>query len=111
MRYDAACSAALAAADLAEDAKTLPDKVTVKLRHQALRWLRADRELNENLALQDDPAAKQLVRQRMSHWQQDRDLAPMRDKDHLDRLPEDECTDWRTFWSDVATLRKQVEKK
>src|SRR5262249_2182629 len=41
-RYNAACSAALAAAGQGEDAKHLPDKVPLMLRRQALRWLRAD---------------------------------------------------------------------
>src|SRR5262249_45116704 len=41
-RYNAACSAALAAAGLAEDAKNLPDAARKKLRQQALAWLRGD---------------------------------------------------------------------
>src|SRR5262249_17665261 len=39
-RYNAACSAALAAAGQSEDAKHLPDKAVGMLRRQALGWLR-----------------------------------------------------------------------
>ncbi len=37
-RYNAACSAVLAAAGQGDDAKDLPDKVQLMLRRQALRW-------------------------------------------------------------------------
>src|SRR5581483_3107864 len=89
-RYNAACSAALAAAGQAEDAKLLPDKVTNKLRRQALQWLRADLALYAGMAKRDDPKAKAFVRERMQHWQKDPDLASVRDPAELQKLPESE---------------------
>jgi eukaryotic-like serine/threonine-protein kinase len=41
-RYNAACSAALAAAGQGKDARMLPDKVVVMFRRWALNWLRDD---------------------------------------------------------------------
>jgi hypothetical protein len=110
-RYDAACSAALAAAGQAEDAKNLPDKVIVMLRRHALRWLRADLALRVKMAEGGDAAAKQSAREKMLHWQQDADLASVRDKAALDKLPDDEREAWRALWAEVAGLLKKVEEK
>jgi serine/threonine-protein kinase len=103
-RYNAACSAALAAAGEGEDAKNLPDKVRVMMRRQALDWLRADLALWAKVAGRAEPAAKQAVRQTLTHWRQDTDLASVRDRAALDRLPDDERQQWRALWSDVAAL-------
>jgi serine/threonine-protein kinase len=107
-RYSAACSAALAAAGQAADARDLPDKVSWMLRHQALRWLRADLALYAKHA--EDAAAKESVRQRLAHWQQDSDLATVRDKSQLDRLPEDERTQWRALWDEVDRILRVVRE-
>jgi hypothetical protein len=79
------------------------------LRGQALRWLQADLALYTNLANREEPTAKQAVRQRLAHWQEDTDLASVRDKAALDKLPEDERQHWRKLWEDVAALLKKVE--
>jgi hypothetical protein len=103
-RYNAACSAALAAAGQGEDARNLPDKARLMLRRQALGWLCADLALYVQLAQRDEPAAKQAVRQALTRWQQDADLAAVRDKAALDLLPDDERQPWRRLWDDVAAL-------
>jgi tetratricopeptide (TPR) repeat protein len=110
-RYNAACSAALAAAGQGEDAKRLPDKVAVMLRRQALQWLRADLALYVKLAVRDEPAGKQFVREKMRHWQQDADLTSVREKEAIDKLPADEHEAWRALWADVDALLKKVEPK
>jgi Tfp pilus assembly protein PilF len=107
-RYNAACSAALAAAGQGEDARSLPDKDAQRLRQQALDWLRADLAAYAKLAERDEPAAKQTVRQKMVHWQQNADLASVRDRDALDRLPEAERMAWYQLWDDVTGLLKKV---
>jgi serine/threonine-protein kinase len=109
-RYSAACSAALAAAGQADDAGHLPDRVAVMLRRQALAWLRADLALCTKAAERDDAQAKQQVRRTMRHWQQDADLASVRDRDAPDKLPDDERRAWRQLWDDVAALLKKVEE-
>jgi serine/threonine-protein kinase len=105
-RYNAACSAALAAVGQGEDARLLPDQVAHRLRRQALDWLKDDLAAYAKLAERDQPAVKQAVRQRLTHWRQDADLASVRDA--LDRLPEAERQAWRQLWDDVTTLLKQV---
>jgi tetratricopeptide (TPR) repeat protein len=104
MVYASARSAALAAAGQAADAQQLPDKVVATLRRRAWRWLRADLKAYTQLAERGDPGAKEAVRQRLRHWQQDPDLASVRDPKALDRLPDDERRAWRRLWDDVAAL-------
>jgi tetratricopeptide (TPR) repeat protein len=108
-RYNAARSAALAAAGQAEDARLLPDRLVCALRRQALSWLRADLALYE-AHLKRDPRFSQATAARLAHWQQDADLASVRDKDALARLPADERTAWRRLWSDVAALLVLLHK-
>jgi hypothetical protein len=48
--------------------------------------------------------------QRLTHWQQDPDLAGIRDKDALAKLPEGERADWLKLWADVEALSKQAGK-
>jgi tetratricopeptide (TPR) repeat protein len=100
-RYNAACYAALAADG--QGTEPLPDKAVVMLRRQALRWLRDD------LALYVRAPAPQDVRERLAQWQQDSDLASVRDPAALDRLPDDERQQWRQLWDDVAALLRKVE--
>jgi Flp pilus assembly protein TadD len=107
-RYNAACSATLAAAEQGEDARQLPDKVVLTLRHQALQWLRADLALYAKAAERADVATKQAVQQRLTHWQKATDLATVRDRAALDQLPEHERRQWRQFWDDVTALLAQV---
>jgi tetratricopeptide (TPR) repeat protein len=108
-RYNAACIAALAVVGQGGDAVRLPDKAIVMLRRQALRWLRADLALHAQLAERDDAAAKQAVRQRLAHWQQDPDLATVRDPAALAQLTDDERQAWRQLWDEVAALLRKVE--
>jgi serine/threonine-protein kinase len=108
-RYNAACSAALAAAGQGEDAGLIPDKVALGLRRQALAWLRADLAAYRQLLTRGpDANLRNVVRQRLAHWQQDSDLAALRDKDALDKLPEDEQKSWRELWDEVARLLQQA---
>jgi hypothetical protein len=57
------------------------------------------------------PNTSQRALQRAADWQRDADLASVRDKDALDKLPEAERKEWRQFWDDVAALLKKIEVK
>jgi tetratricopeptide (TPR) repeat protein len=110
-RYYAACNAALAAAGQGEDGKPLTAEERVRLRRQALDWLRADLAVYQKLAIGKDPAAKRAVRQRLTHWQADSNLAAVRGGRALDKLPEDEREAWQRLWDDVDALLKTPEEK
>ena len=59
--------------------------------------------------LKDNPEkAAAGVRQTMQHWQQDADLAGVRDADAFAKLPADERKPWRQLWDDVETLRQRA---
>jgi hypothetical protein len=103
-RNGAACSAARAAARKTKDARVMPDRVVLKLRRQAYRWLRADLSAWTRLV-----AAGQVGRSRLErilrHWQKDADLAGLRDKEALAKLPAEERAAFEKFWADVAVLK------
>jgi tetratricopeptide (TPR) repeat protein len=109
-RYDAACSAALAAAGQGVDAGCLPDKLRGALRQQALAWMREDLATHQKMAEQSGPAARQIICKTLRHWQQDADLASVRDNAALDRLPDSEQNEWGQLWDAVAVLLKKVEE-
>jgi hypothetical protein len=44
----------------------------------------------------------------MRHWQTDDDLASVRTRDALAKLPEDERKQWQGLWSDVDALLRRV---
>jgi len=110
-RYNAACSAALAAAGQGEAARLLPDKVAAMFRRWALNWLRDDLTAYAKLAEQNNAAVKQTTQQRLAHWWRDPDLASVRDPQALDRLGDNERAAWQALWRDVDELAKRLAKK
>jgi hypothetical protein len=65
--YNAACSAALAAAGQGEDAAKLDDKEKARLRKQALAWLRADLALRTKQLQSGLPADRTAAQQALRH--------------------------------------------
>src|SRR5262249_49597576 len=108
-RYNAACAAALAAAGKGQDAAKLEDKERNRLRKQALGWLQDDLPAWTKVAAKGSAPAKAVVRQTLEHWQKDTDLAGVRDKAALAKLPKDEREAWGKLWADVEALLKKVK--
>jgi serine/threonine-protein kinase len=108
-RYSAACFAALAAAGQGQDASKLDGKEKARLRKQALDWLRADLALRTKQRESGQPAERAAVQRALRHWQKDTDLASIRDKSALARLPADEQKVFAQFWADVAAPLKNAE--
>jgi len=106
-RYNAARSAALAAAGKGDDAADLDDKERDGLRQRALDWLRADLGLWDKVA--SDPQAHATIRQVLTSWLHD--FAAVRDAAALAKLPEDERAAWWKLWDDVAAVLKKAEMK
>ena len=46
----------------------------------------------------------------MRHWQTDGDLAGVRARDALARLPDEEREQWERLWSDVDALLRRVSQ-
>jgi tetratricopeptide (TPR) repeat protein len=110
-RYNAACSAALAAAGKGQDAGKLDYTERTRLRMQALNWLAADLAQWRKQLDTDKPADRAAVRRALNHWQKDGDLAGIRDKEALAKLATDEQKPFAQLWADVAALVKKAEEK
>jgi WD40 repeat protein/tRNA A-37 threonylcarbamoyl transferase component Bud32 len=109
-RYAAAFWAALAAAGQGKDASALGEAERVRLRHQAHEWLRADLAHWSKTLDEGKLDGRAQVIQKMRHWQQDADLASVRDRKGLAGLPPAERLLWERLWADVAALRARAEK-
>jgi len=109
-RYNAACYAALASAGQGEDAAGLDDKERTRLRRQAYDWLRAELAAY-NSQLKNGAPTDQKVRRTLGHWQQDTDLASIRDAEALGKLPESQQKAFNQLWSDVTELLKKANVK
>jgi serine/threonine-protein kinase len=96
-RYNAACAAALAGVGDGADRAPLSDPKLARLRRQALDWLRADLALRTKLFEGGKSVAGTLT-----FWQQDTDLAGVRDPAALAKLPAEERESWQRLWADVA---------
>jgi hypothetical protein len=103
-RYNAACCAAMAGAGKARDSYGLDAKERGRLRRQARNWLRDDLAGWGEL-LASDPDG---VREQMERWQNERNLAGVRESDALDGLPDAERQEWRGLWADVEKLRQRA---
>jgi hypothetical protein len=108
-RYNAACAAARAGCGQGKDTDQLDDKERARLRKQALEWLRADLAWWANQADSAEPKPRETIQKQMRHWQADADLAGVRDKDALEKIPEAERGDWRKLWADVAAVLKKAQ--
>jgi hypothetical protein len=108
-RYNAACFAALAAAGQGDDASKLDDKERTRLCRQALDCLKADLAAWGNRLDFGPPQVRPAVVQTLSHWQQDTDLAAIRDAAALAKLPADEQKALTQLWADVAALLKKAQ--
>jgi tetratricopeptide (TPR) repeat protein/tRNA A-37 threonylcarbamoyl transferase component Bud32 len=109
-RYNAACAAVLAADGKGEDASKLQGKGKTRLRQQALAWLNDALTIHRHQLAEEDNQGRTLVRWTLQHWQQDLDLASMRDAKALARLPQAERAAWQDFWAEVGTLLKKTQE-
>ena len=108
-RYNAACAAALAASGTGKDDPVPDDAAKAKLRQQALDWLKAELVVWAKLVESGPPQAKAFIVQTLKHWQDDADLAGIRDTGLLAKLPEAQRKAWQSLWADVEALLKRAQ--
>ncbi len=108
-RYNAACAAALASAGLGIHADKIDAKARTQLRQQSRTWLLADLKAYRD-RLQKNRMLASAVVDRLQHWQTDPDLASVRDKNALAKLPKEEAQLWQEVWTDVRTLENTARK-
>ena len=109
-RYNAACAAALAGCGQGTDDPKPDDAARASLRRQALDWLKAERAAWAKLLDSGDAQSRSVVAQNLQHWQADPDLAGIRDRDAIEKLPADERHGWEALWKDVDVLLKSETK-
>jgi serine/threonine-protein kinase len=110
-RYDAACCAALAGCGRGEDAAKLEEKEKARLRDQAVTWLRADLKVWDQRLTTGKAPDRQAIQKTLRHWQTDGDLAGVRDKAALAKLPQEERRAWRKLWEEVEAVVAKVGQK
>jgi tetratricopeptide (TPR) repeat protein len=98
-RYAAARTAVRASVAQSPLEKRFGEQEQVRLRRQALDWLRANLELRAGL-LKDG----KLASWSLSAWQTDPALAGVRDTAALAKLPDPERRQWQHLWEDLAAL-------
>jgi serine/threonine-protein kinase len=106
-RYNAACAAVRLAAG---DDKGGPVGAAERqaLHEKARNWLLAELAPHRRLAWAGTPATRKKLADRYAYWQQDRDLASVRDPQRRAILPPNDRTAWETFWTEVEIVRKQA---
>jgi serine/threonine-protein kinase len=110
LRYNAACVAALAGCGHGRDVDKLDGKERARWRRQALDWLRQDLNWWDRALGRGNAQTHVRVRQEMQRWLTDRDLAGVRGKAALARLPDNERKQWQRLWSDVDALLGRVRQ-
>jgi tetratricopeptide (TPR) repeat protein len=108
LRYNAACSAAVASCGVVKDAVRPTDAERAGLRRQALDWLRADLDARCSFLDKQPVKARPEVARQMQHWLHDSDFNGMRGPEALGKLPEAERGDWLKLWQAVEALRKRA---
>jgi serine/threonine protein kinase/tetratricopeptide (TPR) repeat protein len=102
--YNAACSAALAACGHGNEASAPADADRIKLRSQALEWLKAELAMWGQVFDKAPPQVKAQVSPTLQHWKEDSDLISIRDEKELAKLPEAEREAFRQLWAEVDQL-------
>lgn len=108
-RYYAACSASLAADDRGP-MTTLDAAVQARWRRQALDWLNADLVLRRKQAATGAASARQTVANKLRIWQNDPDLASLREPARIALLPAEEQTACKKLWQQVKELAAQASE-
>jgi serine/threonine-protein kinase len=109
-RSRAARCAALAGCGRGADGATLSEAERAHWRKQAREWLRADLA---GLAswLDGAPGPRRgVVRQALTRWRENPDLACLREPDVLDKLAADERRECLALWAEVAAVLARIEK-
>jgi eukaryotic-like serine/threonine-protein kinase len=103
-RYLAARCAALAACGLGKDGPRLGEAARAHWRRKALEWLRADLVAWSGALGSGRRADRDLAREMLTLWQDEPDLARLREPGALDRLSAEERKDWLAVWGEVEAL-------
>jgi tetratricopeptide (TPR) repeat protein len=103
-RLRAAGAAASAGCGQGRDGARLDETEKIRLRCQALTWLRADLAAWTKQGQGDKARARAALQKALRSWRRDARLAGVRDAGALDRLPEAERAEWQGLWRQVDVM-------
>jgi serine/threonine-protein kinase len=109
-RYPAARCAALAGCGRGEDGAGLGEAERARWRRQARDWLRADLALWAQALASGSGAARGRVKNVLTYWQADPDLAGLREPGALEQLSADERKEWLALWDEVGAVLRRARK-
>src|SRR5205085_6724662 len=104
-RYNAVCIAVRAAAGKDGEMAVFGAEEWGHLTGLARKWLRANLA---QLAPQAKGPKRRDVREALTRWKKDADLAPVRDPAWLAAMPPDDRRAWERLWADVDALLASV---
>jgi serine/threonine-protein kinase len=107
-RYSAARAAARAGGGGSADAAHLGEPERARWRAQAREWLRADLAAWTKVLDGDPTGARQSVRQQLTRWRVDPELAVLRDSAELEKLSATERQECRALWQAFDALHKRA---
>jgi eukaryotic-like serine/threonine-protein kinase len=110
-RYRAACAAALAGGGQGEDVDNLDEGERTRWREKAHGWLRLDLTAWALKLDRGDAKDRQLVRQALTAWRSNSDLAGIREPAALEKLPSEERKGWLVFWKEVKSLLERANRE
>jgi tetratricopeptide (TPR) repeat protein len=106
VRYNAACSASLAAAGQDATSPAVAVEEWAYLTELAYNWLQEELALlREQLK---DPANVSRIRQQLRRWKHDSDFVAVRDPRWLASMTEPDRRRWQKLWADVDRLLQQA---
>jgi serine/threonine-protein kinase len=109
-RIDCVSAAVRAGWGQDDEATRLAPEQSAAWRARAVEWMRADVELREQQARDDDPDVRDRAARALADWRHAPALAIVRDGDSLAKLPERDRAAWSALWSDVAELSKRIHQ-
>jgi serine/threonine-protein kinase len=103
-RYRAARCAALAGCGFGKDSAKLSATEHTHWRRKALEWLRTDLVVLSKTLDSGLRADRDIVKEMLTLWQDEPDLAGLREPAGLERLAEDERKDCLALWAEVGAV-------
>ena len=103
-RYRAARCAALAGCGVGTDSAKLSAAAQTHWRRKALEWLRTDGVVLSETLHDGRRSNRDLVKEMLTLWQAEPDLAGLREPAGLVRLAEDERKDCLALWAEVGVV-------
>ena len=109
--YNAACADALAGCGQGKGAANADEKERGRRRQQAQDWLRIALKLWTTKIDEGKPEYRAAAAKALRHSQEDSDLAGVRDKDALAKLPADEQDAWRNSGPTWTPCRRRPRRR